>query len=265
MFRAPCSNGLSFRRRGARAHTEQSLCQRRIFRAGFWNRNAAVERSYSGALEGGFVHRRTRTTTYRGWNHDVTSWQRTFGHARGTMFLTAASWDAFEPLKTLLLELAQERSLDALLPLVVSRLVEREDVALSRVWLVSPGDQCASCPNAGVCSNRAQCLHLAASAARPLSGEPVVHSNLSGSFRRIPIGAFKVGLVAQTPPTVVVTEPANDPKIKHRHRVPARRSLGFAGQPLVSRGQLLGLLGVFLRVAITPAALHRLRILATHL
>ncbi len=181
------------------------------------------------------------------------------------MFLTAASWDAFEPLKTLLLELAQERSLDALLPLVVSRLVEREDVALSRVWLVSPGDQCASCPNAGVCSNRAQCLHLAASAARPLSGEPVVHSNLSGSFRRIPIGAFKVGLVAQTSSTVVVTDPANDPKIKHRHWVAAERILGFAGQPLVSRGQLLGVLGVFLRVAITPAGLDILRILANHL
>ncbi|HEY3592626.1 MAG TPA: hypothetical protein VGL13_02090, partial [Polyangiaceae bacterium] len=40
------------------------------------------------------------------------------------VFLTAESWAAFEPLKTLLLELAQERSLEALLPLVVSRLVE---------------------------------------------------------------------------------------------------------------------------------------------
>jgi transcriptional regulator with GAF, ATPase, and Fis domain len=181
------------------------------------------------------------------------------------MFLTAASWEAFEPLKTLLLELAQERSLDALLPLVVSRLVEREDVALARVWLVAPGDVCATCPNVGFCSDRAQCLHLAASAARPLSGDPVVHTNLSGSFRRIPIGAFKVGLVAQTSSTVVVTDPANDPKIKHRHWVAAERILGFAGQPLVSRGQLLGVLGVFLRVSITPAGLDILRILANHL
>ena len=96
------------------------------------------------------------------------------------MFLTAASWEAFEPLKTLLLELAQERSLDALLPLVMRRLVEREDVALARLWLLAPGDVCNSCSNRASCRDRTECLHLAASAARPLQGEPVVHSNLSG-------------------------------------------------------------------------------------
>jgi len=180
------------------------------------------------------------------------------------MFLTASSWDAFEPLKTLLLELAQERSLEALLPLVVSRLVEREDVALARVWLVSPGDMCGTCLNSTFCADRTQCLHLAASAARPLSGEPVLHTNLLGSFRRIPFGAFKVGMVAQTSSTVVVTDPANDPKIKRREWVAAERILGFAGQPLVSRGHLLGVLGVFLRVSITPAGLDILRILANH-
>src|SRR5258708_2433478 len=190
--------------------------------------------------------------------------QRTFGHAPVTMFLTASSWDAFEPLKILLLELAQERSLEALLPLVVSRLVEREDVALARVWLVAKGDMCGTCLNSTVCADRTQCLHLAASAARPLSGEPVVHTNLMGSFRRIPFGAFKVGLVAQTSSTLVVTDPANDPKIKRREWVAAERILAFAGQPLVSRGHLLGVLGVFLRVSITPAGLDILRILANH-
>jgi transcriptional regulator with GAF, ATPase, and Fis domain len=180
------------------------------------------------------------------------------------MFLTAASWDAFEPLKTLLLELAQERSLEALLPLVVGRLVEREDVALARVWLVSPGDVCGACANRAACTDRTACLHLAASAGRPQHGAPVVHHDLNGSFRRIPIGAFKVGLVAKTGATVVVTDPANDPKIKRPDWVAAEGIQGFAGQPLVSRGQLLGVLGVFLRITITPAGLDILRILANH-
>jgi len=180
------------------------------------------------------------------------------------MFLTAASWEAFEPLKTLLLELAQERSLDALLPLVMRRLVEREDVALARVWLLAPGDICGSCSNRAHCADRTQCLHLAASAARPLLGDAVVHTDLSGAFRRIPVGAFKVGEVAATGSTVVVTDPAHDPKIRRPEWVISERILGFAGQPLVSRGQLLGVLGVFLRVSITPAGLDVLRILANH-
>jgi transcriptional regulator with GAF, ATPase, and Fis domain len=183
----------------------------------------------------------------------------------GAVFLTAESWAAFEPLKTLLLELAQERSLEALLPLVVSRLVEREDVALARVWLLAPGDVCAACPNRTACEDRTQCLHLAASAARPLDGEPVLHTNLLGSFRRIPVGAFKVGKVAKTISTVVVTDPAHDPHIKRHEWVASERILGFAGQPLVTRGELIGVLGVFLRVTITPAGLDILRILANHL
>jgi transcriptional regulator with GAF, ATPase, and Fis domain len=181
------------------------------------------------------------------------------------VFLTAESWAAFEPLKTLLLELAQERSLEALLPLVVSRLVEREDVALARVWMLAPGDICGTCPNRAVCEDRTQCLHLAASAARPLGGVPVLHSNLLGSFRRIPIGAFKVGTVAKTGATVVVSDPAHDPNIKRPEWVASERILAFAGQPLVTRGELLGVLGVFLRVSITPAGLDILHILANHL
>src|SRR5262249_11491802 len=86
-----------------------------------------------------------------------------------------------------------------------------------------------------------------------------------GSFRRIPVGAFKVGMVAKTGTTVVVTDPAHDPNIKRPEWVAAERILAFAGQPLVTRGELLGVLGVFLRVRITPAGLDILRILANHL
>ena len=61
-----------------------------------------------------------------------------------------------------------------------------------------------------------------------------------------------------------MTDPARDPKIKRPEWVVSERILGFAGQPLISRGQLLGVLGVFLRVSITPAGLDVLRILANH-
>src|SRR5436189_5904211 len=50
-----------------------------------------------------------------------------------------------------------------LLPLVQTTL----DVAegrLARVWLLGPGDQCASCPMRSECGDQTRCLHLIASA-----------------------------------------------------------------------------------------------------
>jgi len=166
--------------------------------------------------------------------------------------------------KELLLELAQERSLEELLPLVTRRLAEHEDVALARLWLVEPGDQCDGCRNAGVCAERARCLHLVASAVRGRDGIPMASPRLDGAFRRIPIGAFKVGAVAAGGVPVLVTDPATDPKIRHPEWVRAEGIQGFAGLPLTCRGEMLGVLGVFVRAPITAAAVDVLRIVANH-
>ena len=55
----------------------------------------------------------------------------------------------FEPLKALLLDLTRERSTVSLLRLVADRLAARRDVALSRVWLVAPGDSVPRLPIRG--------------------------------------------------------------------------------------------------------------------
>jgi transcriptional regulator with GAF, ATPase, and Fis domain len=169
--------------------------------------------------------------------------------------------DAF---KELLLELAQERSLEDLLPLVTRRLVEHEDVALARLWLVDDGDQCPTCPNAAACPDRRRCLHLVASARRPRGGAPSVDARVDGAFRRIPLGAFKVGAVASGAAPVLVTDPATDPKIRHPAWIRQEAIAGFAGLPLSCRGEMLGVLGVFVRAPISPAAVDVLRIVANH-
>jgi transcriptional regulator with GAF, ATPase, and Fis domain len=174
---------------------------------------------------------------------------------------TAPGADAF---RELLLELAQERSLEQLLPLITLRLAEHEDVALARLWLLAPGDQCATCPRAAACADRSRCLHLAASASRSLDGIPHGGDRLDGAFRRIPVGAFKVGAVAASGAPVVVTDPAHDTKIRHPEWVRAERIEGFAGLPLTWRGELLGVLGVFVRAPVTAAAVEVLRIVAHH-
>jgi formate hydrogenlyase transcriptional activator len=166
--------------------------------------------------------------------------------------------------KALLLELAQQRSLETLLPIIAHRLAEHEDVALARLWLVEPGDRCGSCANAGACADRVRCLHLVASAGRTRGGTAHLHRNLDGAFRRIPIGAFKVGQVAATQAEILVTDPEHDPKIRRPEWVREEGILGFAGLPLVCREELVGVLGVFLRTPITAAAVDVLKILANH-
>ena len=171
---------------------------------------------------------------------------------------------ASDEFKGLLLELAQERSLDDLLPLVTRRLAEHEDVALARLWMLDGGDRCASCRNASACADRTACLHLVASAARHRDTHAVTQTRLDGDFQRIPVGAFKVGAVAATRAPVLVADAVHDPKIRRPDWVRSEGIESFAGLPLSSRGELLGVLGVFLRTPITQAAVDVLRIVASH-
>jgi transcriptional regulator with GAF, ATPase, and Fis domain len=181
------------------------------------------------------------------------------------VFLSESGASAFEPLKDLLLEIAQERDLGELLPLIVRRVVESsEDVALARIWLVGPGDTCGTCRNASACASRDQCLHLAASGMRPLGGDIAIDRAPQGSFRRIPIGAFKVGKVFAQRAPVVVADASRDPHIKRPDWVQAEKIQSFAGQPLLYREEALGVLGVFVRVPLTAPAVDVLRLLANH-
>jgi hypothetical protein len=56
------------------------------------------------------------------------------------------SGPATGPYRQLLLDMAQEHSVEALLRLIVDRLAMLPDVALARIWLIGPGDICPVCP-----------------------------------------------------------------------------------------------------------------------
>jgi transcriptional regulator with GAF, ATPase, and Fis domain len=204
-----------------------------------------------------------QTTKPHVLDHEFALWKRAFGYDAVVLWShpRAMASDAF---KELLLELAEERSLQDLLPLITRRLAEHEDVALARLWLLDPGDVCSACPNASVCADRTRCLHLVASAARTRNSTVAADTRLDGAFRRIPVGAFKVGAVAAGGVPVLVTDPEHDPKIRNPLWVKAEGIQGFAGLPLVRRGEMLGVLGVFVRTPITTEAVDVLRIVANH-
>src|SRR5262249_24741686 len=75
---------------------------------------------------------------------------------------------AYQSFKRLLREISGVSSARELLPLIVGRLAERPHVALARIWLRRRGDICADCHARPECPDQTACLHLVASAGRPL-------------------------------------------------------------------------------------------------
>jgi transcriptional regulator with GAF, ATPase, and Fis domain len=169
-----------------------------------------------------------------------------------------------DPYRRLLLDMAQERSVEALLRLIVDRLAGLADAALARIWLMEPGDICATCPMAGVCPDHTTCLHLVASAGRP-SGKGLDWSGLGGRFRRFPVGMYKVGWIAARAEAIEVPDLQEDEEWLADPTWARREGIrGFAGQPLMYKGQILGVLGVFLRARLDGELLIWLRMIADH-
>jgi transcriptional regulator with GAF, ATPase, and Fis domain len=166
-----------------------------------------------------------------------------------------------QSLQRVSLALAEERSLDVILDRLVHGLLD-ERLALARVWLFDAGDICAVCPLRDECSDQTRCLHLVASAGQSADGKED-WSRLSGDFRRIPIGARKVGYIGATGSSVLIRDIGQEERWKPRPDWVARESIrSFAGHPLVFRGEVLGVLGVFSRTPIDEDGFEWLRMFA---
>jgi len=171
----------------------------------------------------------------------------------------------FESLKCLLLDIAQQRSLEDLLQLIVRRLGERPEVALVRIWLIQPGDICSSCHMRAECPDQTSCLHLVASAGRPVAEENADWSRLDGGFRRIPLGIRKVGHIGGTGEPIIVKEIERDSAWIARPDWARRENIrGFHGQPIIYKGEVLGVLAVFSRTPVADEAPVWLRMIADH-
>ena len=168
--------------------------------------------------------------------------------------------------KKLLLDMAQEHGLQELLRLVVDRLAASPRVALTRIWLVQRSEDCTGCVMAAECPDRSACLHLAASGGRSVVDPRVEWTRVDGAFRRFPIGVRKVGRIAATGEAIEVLDllPAPPDWIVRPEWVRAEGVAGFGGQPLVYRGQVLGVLAVFARGVVGRECMDWLRTIADH-
>src|SRR5262245_5021507 len=162
--------------------------------------------------------------------------------------------------------MAREYALPELLRLVVDRLAESPRVALVRIWLIRRSEECTGCLMAAECPDRSTCLHLVASGGRSAADPKVEWNRLDGAFRRFPLGVRKVGRIAATGEPIEVLDLLPDPPdwIARPDWVRAEGVTGFGGQPLVHRGEVLGVLAVFARGAVGRECMDWLRTVADH-
>lgn len=114
--------------------------------------------------------------------------------------------------------------------------VKHLDAAFARVWVLNESEQV---------------LQLRASAG--------MYTHLDGDHSRIPVGAFKIGLIAQERQPHLTNNVCNDPRVSNKEWARREGMAAFAGYPLMLGDRLLGVLGMFSRTALSDATLDALK------
>jgi len=171
----------------------------------------------------------------------------------------------FDPafIRDLLLEIGQERELDLLLKRLVERVRQRPMVVAAGIWLVDKGDICANCPRRPECPDQTKCLHAAAVSTPDLGTDPEIQT--PNSFSRIPFGVGVLGRVAATGQQIVLGDLDQDPG--EFAAVPFFKSgtiRGLNAVPITFKGEVLGAIGVFVRINVPDEARLWVRVYADY-
>jgi PAS domain S-box-containing protein len=130
--------------------------------------------------------------------------------------------------------------LDAALQRCVEAVVRRLEAAFARTWLVKEGQSV---------------LELRASAG--------IYTHLDGPHSRIPIGALKVGRIAQEREPHLSNTVLEDPWVSDKEWAKREGMVAFAGYPLVVEDRLLGVVALFSRSVLADDTLEALASIAS--
>ncbi|HTL56695.1 MAG TPA: PAS domain S-box protein, partial [Candidatus Limnocylindrales bacterium] len=114
-------------------------------------------------------------------------------------------------------------------------LVHHLDVAFARVWLLN---------------ETTQTLELEASAG--------CYTRLNGSHRRVRVGQYKIGLIAQEKRPHLTNQVQSDPRVSDREWAAREGMVAFAGYPLLLENRVLGVLAMFARRPLAESVLKAL-------
>jgi len=157
----------------------------------------------------------------------------------------------FDPTFTgnLLIEIAQERSVENLMKKVVDSFLTRPGVARVEIWLIEKGDLCSSCEQRPNCPDQTRCLHLAAWGESSLPDSRSAASRSYYSAIRIPLGFGIIGKIAATGGTVELRHVDQDPgELADEEWLRWQQIRAFSGTALSFKGEILGVINGFARV-----------------
>ena len=167
---------------------------------------------------------------------------------------------------SLLLEIAQERSLEQLLQKLVRRALERPAVARVLIWLIDKGDRCATCVRRPQCPDQTRCLHAVADGANSTSRPGGECERIADCFARIPLNAGLVGQIAATGRQVTLNDLDREPgDLAALDWLKCEQVRGFNGVPIIYKDEVLGVLAAFSRANVSDEMRRWGRVFADHI
>ncbi|MEH2055226.1 MAG: PAS domain-containing protein [Nostoc sp.] len=135
--------------------------------------------------------------------------------------------------------LAQSDSLQKMMRRCTDALVEHIDAAFARIWTLNKEDKV---------------LELQVS-----SG---MYTHINGPHQRVPVGQFKIGLIAEEGKPHLTNSVQTDPLVGNKEWAQQEGMIAFAGYPLIVEGETVGVIAMFARKALTESTFTALEFAA---
>ena len=132
-----------------------------------------------------------------------------------------------------------ERSLRAMLQICAAAVVRHLDAAFARIWLLN---------------DEQKLLELQASAG--------LYTHLDGQHARIPVGSFKIGLIAAEQKPHLTNLVQTDERVSDKDWAQREGMISFAGYPLMVEGRTVGVIAMFARQSLEPDTIEALEAVA---
>ncbi len=89
-----------------------------------------------------------------------------------------------------------------------------------------------------------------------------IYTHINGPHRRVPVGMFKIGLIAQERQPHLTNKVIGDPRVSNQEWAKQEGMIAFAGYPLILDGNLIGVIAMFSRQTLTQSTLDALQLVA---